>query len=180
MTIVFHCEHCGKKVSAPDEAGGRQGKCPSCSQRVFIPMPKEQIEEIPLLEVDPDEERRRKALKQEEIRLLNRLQEHQDLPPDPAGGKTRPTNADNDTYLPPVPPPAVNTSDLVRQYMVHMAKGELEASEALSQKIVSGGPRALKTVEDMAMQDFLHPQLANIPPTVIAGFFKKLMSRFPK
>jgi DNA-directed RNA polymerase subunit RPC12/RpoP len=176
MAIVFHCEHCGKKISAPDESGGRSGKCPVCSQRIFIPMAKEQVDEIPLSEIDPDEERRRKALKQEEIQLLNRLQEHQEPPPDPAGGKTRPTD---DVYI-PAPPPPSNTSDLIRQFMVHMAKGELEAADAIAQKITGGGPRALKTVEDMAMQDLLDPQLASIPPNVIAKFFKILMGKFPK
>jgi DNA-directed RNA polymerase subunit RPC12/RpoP len=176
MAIVFHCEHCGKKVSAPDESGGHQGKCPSCNQRIFIPMAKDQVEEIPLRQVDPEEERRRKALKQEEIRVLNKLQEHQEPPPDPTGGKTRP----DDSILIPAPPPPANTGDLVRQFMVHMAKGELEAADPLAQKIVGGGPKALKTVEDMAMQEMLDPQLANVPPTVIAGFFKKLMGRFPK
>ncbi len=175
MAIIFHCEHCGKKVSAPDETGGRQGKCPSCNQRFFIPMPKEQVEEIPLREVDPNEENRRKALKQEEIRLLNKLQEHQEPPPDPAGGKTR-----SDDIFIPAPPPPSNMPDLVRQYIVHMAKGELEVADPLVQKIVGGGPKALKTVEDMAMQEFLDPQLANIPPTVIAKFFKILMAKFPK
>jgi DNA-directed RNA polymerase subunit RPC12/RpoP len=176
MAIIFHCEHCGKKVSAPDEAGGRQGRCPSCTQRIFIPLPKDQVEEIPLSQIDPNEENRRKALKQEEMRLLNRLQEHQEPPPDPAGGKTRPTD---DFYIPPPPPPS-NTSDLIHQYIVHMAKGELEAADPLAQKIIGGGPRALKTVEDMAMQEFLDPQLANTPPTVIAKFFKILMAKFPK
>jgi DNA-directed RNA polymerase subunit RPC12/RpoP len=180
MAIVFHCEHCGKKVSAPDEAGGRQGKCPSCSQRVFIPMAKDQVEEIPLRQDNPEEKKRQAALKQEELRLQNFLLEHQDLPPEPGGPKARPESRTTPTAPTPVAATPIGIPDLVRLYMVHMAKGELEAAGTTAQRIISGGPKAFKAVEDLAMQEFIHPQLANIPQTVIAGFFKKLLTQFPK
>jgi DNA-directed RNA polymerase subunit RPC12/RpoP len=40
MAITFHCGHCGKKIEAPDSAGGKWGKCPSCHNKVYVP-PKE-------------------------------------------------------------------------------------------------------------------------------------------
>ena len=37
MGISFHCEHCGKKIEAPDAAGGKWGKCPGCHNKVYVP-----------------------------------------------------------------------------------------------------------------------------------------------
>jgi DNA-directed RNA polymerase subunit RPC12/RpoP len=175
MPIVFHCEHCGKKVSAPDETGGRRGKCPRCSQYIFIPAPPDQVEEIPLVQTDPNEERRRRAMKEEELRLQRELAEHRDAPETLADSTPRP----EDTGL-PFPGFEVPLKELVPQYLLHLARGELELAEELETRIVAQGKDAQKAVEQLAMQEFIHPQLASIPPTVISGFFKKLLARFPK
>ena len=37
MGITFHCEHCGKKIEAPDSAGGKWGRCPACHNKVYVP-----------------------------------------------------------------------------------------------------------------------------------------------
>ena len=37
MGITFHCEYCGKKIQAPNEAGGKWGKCPACSHKLYVP-----------------------------------------------------------------------------------------------------------------------------------------------
>ena len=37
MTISFHCAHCGKKMEAPDDAGGKWGKCPRCHNKLYVP-----------------------------------------------------------------------------------------------------------------------------------------------
>jgi len=182
MAIVFHCEHCGKRISAPDEAGGRRGRCPSCSQHVFIPSPQSEIEEIPLSPIDPQEEQRRRALRQEEYRMQEQLAQHKEAPEAPHGQSApNASNGTQDDYLPfASASTGTGINELVQQYIISMAKGELESGEALEQQIIGGGPKALKTVEQLAMQEFLHPDLANVPPTVISGFFKRLLSRFPK
>ncbi len=180
MAIVFHCEFCRKKISAPDEAGGRRGRCPHCSQHVFVPPPTSQVEEIPLSPVDPQEEERRRLLRQEELRVLNQLHEHKEAP-EGARGPAVPDSSADDNSLPfAVASSGPDTKDLVLQYLLAMAKGELGSAESLEQQIAAGGPKALKVVEQLAMQEFMHPQLANVPPTVISGFFKRLLSQFPK
>ena len=57
MAISFNCESCKKKVNAPDDAGGKYGKCPHCNHRCYIPLPKSDgEEELKLAPIDPGEE----------------------------------------------------------------------------------------------------------------------------
>jgi len=177
MSIVFRCEHCGKKVTAPDDAGGRRGKCPGCAQYVFIPRPADQIEEIPLTPEDPAEEQRRQAMRDEERKLQAQLWEHKE-PAESAAPPRTPARSD-DTSI-PFAASETDYADLIQQYILLMAKGELPAADALGKKIAAGGDKALKTVEQLAMQEFMHPALAKTPPTVISGFFKKLLAQFAK
>lgn len=37
MAIEFQCPHCSAAIRVPDAAGGKQGKCPSCGQRLLVP-----------------------------------------------------------------------------------------------------------------------------------------------
>jgi len=39
MPISLSCEKCGKKIKAPDEAGGKFGSCPYCRKKCYIPLP---------------------------------------------------------------------------------------------------------------------------------------------
>ncbi len=48
MAIEFHCNFCDKLVKAPDDAGGKKGKCPSCQSVLYIPMPEGTVEEFDL------------------------------------------------------------------------------------------------------------------------------------
>ncbi len=194
MAIVFHCEHCTKKVSAPDQAGGKMGKCPHCGQRIFIPHPSEQIEEIPLAPEDPQDSQRRKAMLQEQIRLQEELVQHTEAPEDSkSDGKATAEPAPGDDDLPfaftneaayavasSKPAGGEGLEGVISQFIFLMAKGDLESADRLASQIAAKGPSALKKVEEMAMQDFLHPQTANVPPSVISGFFKKLLSKFQK
>jgi phage FluMu protein Com len=35
--IQFRCEHCGHKLSVPDEHKGKRGKCPKCKNTLVVP-----------------------------------------------------------------------------------------------------------------------------------------------
>jgi len=37
MPILFDCANCGKQIKAPDQAAGRQVKCPGCKSTILIP-----------------------------------------------------------------------------------------------------------------------------------------------
>ena len=50
MAITFHCEHCGKKIEAPNSAGGKWGKCPACHNKLYVPdlYPDEELKLAPI------------------------------------------------------------------------------------------------------------------------------------
>jgi hypothetical protein len=37
MALVIKCPHCHAKLKAPDDALGKQGKCPECQGTVRVP-----------------------------------------------------------------------------------------------------------------------------------------------
>ncbi len=46
MSIQFRCHHCNKRVQAPDSAGGKKARCPSCGQTVEVPIVKADDEDV--------------------------------------------------------------------------------------------------------------------------------------
>ncbi len=174
MVIKFHCEKCGKKVTAPDDAGGKRGKCPSCKQKIFIPMPEEQLKEIPLAPEDPQEKKRKEQLEKERLLAQQALLDDQkvpeiDAPPPPENVLP----LDDDSLIGIIP-----LEDKIQQYIILMARGSLADADALADEIVREGKKAKQAVEKIASQELIHPELKDVPQTVISGFFRKLLKKF--
>jgi phage FluMu protein Com len=79
MSITFHCEHCGKKIEAPDAAGGKWGKCPGCKNKVYVPS-KEAEDELKLAPLDTEDERKQRALYAETVRLRQEILNETEVP----------------------------------------------------------------------------------------------------
>ena len=73
MHVEFHCGKCGKLIRAPQQSSGKQGKCPYCKQSVYIPMPPDAIEEIPLAPLNDEPDRQHEELDEEAERLVASL-----------------------------------------------------------------------------------------------------------
>ncbi len=174
MSIKFHCEHCGKKVTAPDNAGGKRGICPSCKQKIFIPMPEDELEEIPLAPEDPEEEKRRKKIKQELLLAQQALLEDQNPPEtEPTTNTETALPVDDDNIADIIP-----LEDKVLQYIILMGRGMLNEADELAKEIIAEGKRAKQIINEMSKKKLQHPELKDVPQTVIAGFFKNLLGKF--
>lgn len=55
MTIKLQCSLCGKKIEAPDSAGGKWGKCPACRNKIYVPQPISDDDELKLAPIDQTE-----------------------------------------------------------------------------------------------------------------------------
>ncbi len=174
MPIKFHCEHCGKKVTAPDDAGGKRGKCPSCKQKIFIPMPEDELEEIPLAPEDPEEEKKREQIKKELLMTQQALLDDRNPPEtEPPSTPETALPVDENSLADIIP-----TEDKILQYIILMGRGMLDEAETLANEIVAEGKKARKIVKQMSKKQLRHPELKDVPPTVIAGFFKHLLAKF--
>jgi len=173
MSISFHCEHCGKKIEAPDNAGGKWGKCPACRHKVYVPAPEPEQEEFKLAPVDEQEERRRMELLAEEARLRTDILKETDIPDETAG-------------KPPQPPGTVGVlsdtelNERIITYLRLMADGELDRAEESASVIAGSGRRAVEILDRIALSEIPEPALADIPPQVLSGLIRNLRSRISR
>jgi phage FluMu protein Com len=189
MPIKFHCEHCGKSISAPDGGGGHKGKCPSCGKIVYVPEP--DAEEIDLAPVDESDERRRQRLIEENLR-----REHDLLM---AQGRTEKTDdppvdiddrhGEGGIVLPPISasftaatgagsqgkgPSTQDLRDLVVTYLAAMAEGQLDSAQKIIARL-KAEPKAARIALDQFISDPVNdPRIAHLPPPVRGGFLKQL------
>jgi hypothetical protein len=170
MPISFHCEQCGKKIEAPDNAGGKWGKCPGCHNKVYVPGGQAD-DEIQLAPLDKDDERRQRELLAEEARLRRDILKETDVPEEGAAPKnqsaaTRPGEL-SDAEL----------TTVIIGYLRQMADGELEEAERTAKTIIPNGGRAMRILERIALSEIPEPELADIPRHVLSGLIKSLRSR---
>jgi phage FluMu protein Com len=172
MSIELHCPQCQKLIRAPDEAGGRRGKCPYCKNSVYIPTPSDEVEEIALAPLDEDEERRAKEERRDSLRHYAAVDKAKDSKL-PAGEAA--ASADGP---PPVSPvgEVVDVAVETETYIFAMRDSKLEAAEAAATRLKRVGPRARDYVQGLLV-DEMPPQYENVPAPVVQGFLKALLSR---
>jgi hypothetical protein len=168
MSITFHCEHCGKKIEAPDNTGGKWGKCPGCKNKVYVPS--QQVEEeLKLAPIDTEDERRQKKLIAETVRLQEDILKETNVPDEGIVKKE-----------PPAKPGSLGDAELMTiiiAYLRQMADGELEEAERNAKLIVPQGTKSVRILERIALSEIRQPELADIPQQVFSGLIKNLRSR---
>jgi hypothetical protein len=173
MSITFQCEHCGKKVEAPDAAGGKWGKCPGCHNRVYVPGGQTD-DELRLAPVDNEEERKQRQLFAETVRLRKDILSETDAPPEEGASA-------KGQQLAGAKPEALSDAEVTTSiigYLRQMADGELEEAERTARTIIPNGHKAVKILERIALSKTPEPELADIPQHVLSGLIKNLRSRF--
>lgn len=163
MTITFQCEHCGKKVEAPDSLGGNRGKCPYCKQSNYIPAPVSDDELIDLAPEDAAEEKHR----QEEMQTLRNQEKV--LLAELGGGEA--------AAVPLEHREKVNAEDLyhlVVNFCLDLADSKLEQAGVHLEKLQEFPKPAAAAVEDFLTGKTIKPALDRIPTKVLNGFLDQL------
>jgi hypothetical protein len=173
MSIELHCPQCEKLIRAPDEAGGRHGKCPYCGRKVYIPMPEDQIEEIPLAPIDESEAEREERLRQEALDVAKSvLRDKSTIPVDagdePVGG--------SGVRRPEVPGEVVDLGEEVERFVLAMRDSKLDQAEQAVAALKRSGQRAKDYVQGL-MVDEIPPEYENVPLPLLKGFLKTLYGR---
>lgn len=172
MSITFHCEHCNRKIEAPDSAGGKWGKCPSCHNKVYVPnLQAGEEEELKLAPIDKKEETRRQKLMAETYKLTQDLLGEREIPDDKAeGGTGAAGHAVSD----------INDRELTKNIILYlrlMADGDLDEANRAAEGIIPFGGRAVKIIDKIALSEIPEPELADIPQQVLSGLIRSLRAR---
>jgi len=165
MAIVFHCDHCGKKVEAQDNAGGKWGKCPACHNKIYVPAAQVE-EELKLAPVDESEEERKKRLMAETHQLTQDILLERDVP---EGA----TDFGDSTSM-------ISNKELTKNIIVYlrqMADGALDEAQRTADLIAPHGPQGVKILDRIALSEIPEPELADIPPQVLSGLIRNLRTR---
>ena len=165
MAIIFHCEYCGKKMEAPDSAGGKWGKCPACHNKLYVPGPGSD-EELELAPIDESDEAKQRQLMDETYKLTQDILQEREIPEGP----------------PIVGTPASEISDEeltknVIMYLRQMADGALDSAQTTADSIAPYGLQALKILDRIAVSEMPEPELADIPQQVLSGLIRNLRTR---
>ena len=176
MAIALHCEHCGKKIEAPDSTGGKWGKCPACHNKVYVPSP-DADEELKLAPVDETEKERQQRLLAETNKLRQDILSENEEPPETneVFPQTPAFTETTDTFT-----SDLNDNDLtikIISYLRQMADGELERAETMVSPISACDSRALQAIDKIALSKMPEPELADIPPQILSGLIRTLRSK---
>ena len=161
MAIVFQCEHCGKKIKAPDSAGGKWRKCPRCHNELYVPAP-DSDEELKLSPVDEESEAERTELMAETYQLTQDILLEREAP-NAAGSALE-----------------ISDKELTKRiitYLRRMADGKLDEAQKTADTIVVCGPRAVEIIDRIALSEIPEPELADVPPQVLSGLIRNLRAR---
>ncbi len=164
MSIKFHCEHCGKKIDAPDTTGGKWGKCPACHNRVYVPQV-EAEEELKLAPIDETEEERQKRLREEALQLTQSIFQEKEIP-----DADRPSDATTEISEEAL-------TDAIVTYLRQMADGDLDTAQRTAETIAANRRKARELLGQMATNDPPDPELEDVPPQVLSGLIRNLRTR---
>lgn len=176
MPIELHCPKCGKLIRAPENAGGKHGKCPNCAASVYVPMPPTDDDIIPIAPLDEDEERRAEEERRNALRYAATLEKATDIPGEKptrgreggsGGGPRRPAET---------PGEVINLAEEVERFIVAMRDSKLDVAESAAARLNKSGARARDYVEGL-MLDEIPPQIGNMPPALVQGLLKTLLGR---
>ena len=167
MAITFHCQHCGKKIEAPENAAGKWGKCPSCRNRLYVPDPKAGAEELKLAPIDENEENKQKRLLAESYELNQQILQETNVPESAAETPAPPLKQLSGQQL----------RDRIVGYLRQTADGDFAGTEEAAKQIAACGQRAIETIDRMAVSEIPEPELQDVPAQILAGLIRTLRNK---
>ena len=163
MTIGFSCEHCGKRVEAPDKVGGKRGRCPYCKQACYVPSP---VAEEDLYDFAPEDEAQAARAAAERERVL---QQDPGLLSDSANASSPSIPLEHKENV-----SAEDVSHHVVNYCLDMAASNLERSAGHIDKLRTSRAAAVQAVDDFLSGKTIEPALDQIPGKILHGFLQQL------
>lgn len=161
MGIELSCPQCQKLIRAPDNAGGRRGKCPYCKKSIYIPIPADEGEEIGIAPLDADEERQAAKLRRESIRYATGVDRVDPGSPNDLASETG---------------PETDIAADVEAFLVAMRDSKLDDADATVEKLVRAQAEARDYIQSW-LGDDSPAAIEGVPPPVLKGFLQSLLNR---
>lgn len=173
MPIKFHCSHCGKMVKAPDEAGGKRGRCPSCKESVYVPLPADADDAIPLAPIDAQQEQVDARARAESSRAAAALDHEDRIPPEGA----MPTRSPETAAAIPTVEAIANVGKLIERFVRSMRDSKLDDADRIANQLRADRRRTKAAVQQLMLDEIPPASLGDIPPALVKGFLKNLQGR---
>ena len=165
MSIIFHCEHCNKKIEAKDSAGGKFGQCPACHNKLYIP-DLNADDGLTLAPLDEQEEEKKKRLMAETFKLnQDILSQREDAVEGGGAGGVAFEVSEKEL-----------TKNIIN-YLRQMANGDLDQAEQIVKAIIPYGSKAKAIIDQIALSEIPEPELADVPQQVLSGLIRTLRSK---
>ncbi len=179
MSITIQCEHCDKKIEAPETAGGKWGKCPRCHNKIYVPkLESNEEEELRLAPIDEMEEQRQRELIAESLRVERDILSEKKVPPeesdDPKELDIEEDYSPSELGLSEISDEKLTENIIV--YLSLMADGQLEQAEQRLELITPYGQKAVEFIDKVALSEIPEPELADIPSQILSGLIRTLRS----
>ena len=177
MAVTFHCEYCGKKIEAPDGAGGKWGKCPACHKKLYVP-DSSSDEELKLAPVDKSDEAKQKELMDETYKLSQDILLEKEIPAESVES-VEPVESDESAEA-MVLPFKISDGQLKKNivnYLRQMAQGQLEEAKKAEGLITPYGQRAVEILDRIALAEIPEPELADVAPQALSGLIRELRGK---
>lgn len=173
MPIKFHCSHCGKLVKAPDEAGGKRGRCPACKESVYVPLPPDADDPIPLAPIDEQKVKADAQARAESSRAAAALDHEDRIPPEGA----MPTRTPETAAAIPTVEPIANAGELIERFVRSMRDSKLDDADRIAKQLRADRRRTKAAVQQLMLDEIPPASLGDIPPPLLKGFLKNLQGR---
>jgi len=164
MTITFHCEYCNKKIEAKDSAGGKWGNCPSCHNKIYVPVNFSEDEELRLAPLDEEEQKRKQQLIEETFQLNQQILSEREV--DDSVEKKEIKHITEEQL-----------NENIISYLRNMADGDLDNAQAIVNQVKPYSQKVLGILDRIALSDIPEPGLEDIPHQVLAGLIRNVRSQ---
>jgi len=168
MAIIFHCEHCGKKIEAAESAGGKWGKCPACHNKLYVPS-SHSGEELKLAPIDITAEEREKQLMAETHKLTQDILQEREVPEG-----TPETIGPIETAGPVLEMSERELTKYIIMYLKLMADSELYEAHRIVGLITPHSEQAVNILDKIALSEMPEPELADISQLALSGSIRAL------
>ena len=169
--IRVTCEHCNRVIKAPRKSAGRTGKCPHCQNSVYVPIPEEELEEIPLAADEDSALAKADRLDIEAYEIAADIRRDRQKPAEPGGAGPEPVERSEPRQK------ATNIGEAVIRYLLAMEISDLQKADSIVGELKAAGRQTRSKVQQM-MVDAMKPEaVRSLPDGLYQGFLRTLLDQ---